>query len=879
MDDSSQPGPGRLARAIVWARWPIVVVWIAVLVLAVTRLPSLDNTAALSNIVPAHSPAQTAQQNVISLFHVPSSSDVVVVERRPAGLPHGVIERHVKAAVAAARAAQTRGARLLGVIPLVNSLGSSWNEHNTTVVDDLFIAPSVDPTTRIAIGQAYARQVGAPGAVTGATPAQTDQLDDISHYLLWITLATIGMIALVVTAYFRSLLAPLVTLGTAGLAYAVAIHGLAWAGQQLGVDIPGEIEPLLVVLLLGLVTDYTVFFLSHARRELRLGASAHEAAASAVARIGPSVLAAGTIVAACSCSLLIAHLQFFRALGPGLAGCALVVTAVAVTLVPAVIAIVGPRLFPGVAGDADEPDVVVVEAAPSGSVDRRPRFASLRGSIRAGREQARAEGRSAVGPVGARMLALRPVAALLAVVCLAGVGLVATVAARDARLGVELVEGLPHSSAAERAAHQASLGFTGGILSPTDVVLQGPGVGRGVAAVERLRESIARRTGVAATLGPSLQTATVQVAPGAPRVMATASGRAARIIVVFRHDPTSAATLSDFRALRSAMPALVRRAGLPAATRVGYAGQTALGTDAIAAVRADFLRIAIALAIITLALLAVFLRALVAPLLLVGSSIAGYLAALGLTMLAIHALYGSFQITYYVPLVGAVLLVALGSDYNVLVAGQIRAESARRRAREAVAVAVPQASRAITVAGVTLAGTFAMLAIIPLRPFRELALLLTIGVLVDTLVIRSVLVPSLLSLAGDRAWWPGPTRRRLPSEVLESETVGAADMRATLCVLAERIGPREASEIARRLPEDLAGALRDADRSEPFDADEFVRRVASRTGVEAPEATQTVTDVFGVLRGALPATELEYMRTSLSPDYAPLLGDVEPTPV
>src|SRR4029077_13950100 len=250
-------------------------------------------------------------------------------------------------------------------------------------------------------------------------------------------------------------------------------------------------------------------------------------------------------------------------------------------------------------------------------------------------------------------------------------------------------------------------------------------------------------------------------APGAPRVLATASGRAARIIVVFRPDPTSAATLADFRSLRDALPALARRAGLPADTRVGYAGQTALGADAIAAVRTDFLRIAIALVVVTLLLLIVFLRALVAPLLLVGSSIVGYVAALGLTMLAIHALYGNFQITYYVPLIGAVLLVALGSDYNVLVAGQIRAESARRRAREAVAVAVPQASRAITVAGLTLAGTFAMLAIVPLRPFRELALLLTIGVLVDALVIRSVLVPSLMALAGDRAWWPGPTRRRL----------------------------------------------------------------------------------------------------------------------
>ena len=301
------------------------------------------------------------------------------------------------------------------MIPLVNSLSRSWNERDTTIVDDLFIAPSVGGDERVAIAARFARRVGAPGSVTGSTPAQLDQLTDINDVLPWITLATIGIIALVVTAFFRSLLAPLVTLGTAGLAYAVAIHVLAWAGKQLGFDIPSEIEPLLIVLLLGLVTDYTVFFLSHARRELRLGRSAREAAALAVARVGPSVLAAGTIVAACSCALLTAHLSFFREFGPGLAGCALIVTAVAVTLVPALLAILGPRLFPGAADDAPDRDASAEQSAPDGRTDRRTRFAGLRGSIRAGRHQARAEGRSSAGTIAPRILASRPVAALLVV--------------------------------------------------------------------------------------------------------------------------------------------------------------------------------------------------------------------------------------------------------------------------------------------------------------------------------------------------------------------------------------------------------------------------------------------------------------------------------
>jgi len=114
------------------------------------------------------------------------------------------------------------------------------------------------------------------------------------------------------------------------------------------------------------------------------------------------------------------------------------------------------------------------------------------------------------------------------------------------------------------------------------------------------------------------------------------------------------------------------------------------------------------------------------------------------------------------------------------------------------------------------------------------------------------------------------------SDALAEVELDTLDVQATLSVLGERIGPREAGEIARRLPPELADALRAAEDTEPFDADEFVRRVAVRTGEDVPEAAQTVTEVFGVLEDMLPATELEYMRAALSPDYAVLLDDATP---
>ena len=153
------------------------------------------------------------------------------------------------------------------------------------------------------------------------------------------------LIALIVGLAFRSIGAPLVALTAAGIAYAIAMRVLPWLGERANVTVPKEIEPVVVVLLLGLVTDYSIFFLSETRRLLRAGDERLPAARGAVAEVAPIVITAGLIVAAGTAALVVGHLQFFRAFGPGLAATTLISLAVAVTLVPALVALFGPRLF------------------------------------------------------------------------------------------------------------------------------------------------------------------------------------------------------------------------------------------------------------------------------------------------------------------------------------------------------------------------------------------------------------------------------------------------------------------------------------------------------------------------------------------------------
>ena len=149
-----------------------------------------------------------------------------------------------------------------------------------------------------------------------------------------------------------------------------------------------------------------------------------------------------------------------------------------------------------------------------------------------------------------------------------------------------------------------------------------------------------------------------------------------------------------------------------------------------------------------------FLRSLLAPLYLLAASVLALLAAFGLTVWIFQGILGYDGLVYYVPVVVAVLLVSLGSDYNVFVVGRIWDEARRRPLRDAVAVAVPQASGAIGTAGLALAASFALLALVPLDQFREIAAAMALGILIDTFIVRSLLVPALVVLAGRAGRWP-----------------------------------------------------------------------------------------------------------------------------
>jgi putative drug exporter of the RND superfamily len=643
------------------------------------------------------------------------------------------------------------------------------------------------------------------------------------------------------------------------------------------------------------VTDYTIFFLSGMRRRLRLGEERIPAARATVVEVAPIVFTAGLIVAAGTGALVVGELGFFRAFGPGLAITTLIALAVSITLVPALIALFGARLFGGDLrhGPQDVTDArdiervrVPADGPRAGSPFARLRLALTRpaNAVRRTKELAEVAQTSRWRLLIARVASARPVALVLAIACIALLVVLAS-GMRSTELGLGFIRALPPGNEVHRAATAASEGFAPGILSPTEIDLEQPGIAGRRDQLARLEDLIGREPGVASVVGPR-----EEPPPPVPPTLTTRDGGAARLAVVFDTDPLGAPAIGDLDRLRGRLPALLRASGLGAPhTTVG--GETAISGETVDGVLHDLRRIGVVAILVNLVLLMLFLRALIAPLYLVAVSILGLAASLGLTTFVFQHVLGHDDLTYYVPFAAAVLLVALGSDYNVFVAGRIWEEARWLRLREAIAVATPAAAKAVTVAGLALAASFALLVIVPLRSFREFAFVMAAGVLIDTFLVRSLLVPALTSLFGEAAWWPGRRLRGMSAEEIVGRVADRAKLPwkeaelltgGTLAALGERITARERRVLAHHLPRELRGPVAKADAApEAFGVEEFLTRARARAGgdgVSDAEMRDYATAVLTTLEEASP-DDLAYVRAQLSEDYDALFGRSRPVDV
>lgn len=339
----------RAAKVFVTLRFLLVPLWIAGAVLAVVYLPSIEQAqsgAIGSRLIPQDAPAAEAEELSKLHFPFPLITRELIVRHDDRGLPPEALQEAAETALAV-RDGQLSGLDgLAAVVPIPNVILEP-EARLTTILYYLYFRPEVYPAEAYDLAQSFAQQHVAPQepegfvGVTGTAPATDARLSIILDYLPIVTAATAVLVALAVGLFFRSPIAPVVSLLTVGIAYLVASRVLGWLGQALGVAVPQEVEPLIVVLVFGIVTDYSIFFLSRFRQRLREGHSARIAAERGSADVIGIVLIAGLIVVLAAGSLVAASLSFLQGFGPALGIAVLIGALVTITFLPGALAIGG----------------------------------------------------------------------------------------------------------------------------------------------------------------------------------------------------------------------------------------------------------------------------------------------------------------------------------------------------------------------------------------------------------------------------------------------------------------------------------------------------------------------------------------------------------
>jgi RND superfamily putative drug exporter len=596
--------------------------------------------------------------------------------------------------------------------------------------------------------------------VTGAAGFGADAIEvfgDINGQLL---LAAGGLVLILLILIYRSPIFWTVPFFTVLFAE-VSSRGFGYLLAEAGVTINGQSGGILPVLVFGAGTDYALLLVSRYREELRRHDSRHEAMQIAMRTAGPAIIFSGLTVMAALLVLLLAEVNGTAGLGPiGAMGVGLAMLFM-LTMLPAALLVVGRRAFwpfvPDGPGGPLEPHpsrwrrlvssllvgglVAAVASAGGGAaagvglaagallnffvlapafhrLDRRVLYPRIERPL-AARHRLTDETHGFFRRVGDRVArAPRRVTGVTIVILL-------VLVAGLLELDTGLTSGNSFRGEVEsvRGSETLAQHFPAGANVPTTVVVPDRADLRPVVAA--LRDAAA----VAAVAPP------VEGPPGT------------KLDVQLRADPYSTEAFDEIPSLRET----VKAAGGP---EVLVGGPTAAEYDLRqSATRDNYVIIPVTLVVVFL-ILAVLLKALFAPFLLVATVVLSFAAALGTGMFISKAVFGFPGIDPSLPLLSFVFLVALGIDYNIFLMARVREETLRHGTREGMLRGLAVTGAVITSAGIVLAGTFGALAVLPLIFLTEIGFIVAFGVLLDTFVVRSILVPALTFLLGRRIWWP-----------------------------------------------------------------------------------------------------------------------------
>jgi RND superfamily putative drug exporter len=709
------------ARVPFWLRWLVpvllVITWLAIAGVGGPTFGRLEEVSSndQASFLPAGAEATAVQDWQAKFRDTDEIPAVIVIESGSAFTPAQLGE---VAALKGELEAVGAGSTVIGPIP---------SEDGKAVQ---FVVPidSAGEVKEIVAELRGAVQASAPEGmktfVTGPAGLTADLVSAFAGIDGILLLAALSAVFVILLIVYRSLLLPIVVLFTSVFALCGAIL-LVFGMAKLGwIQLNGQSQGILSILVIGAATDYALLYVSRFREALTHTTNRTAAALTAWKNSWEPIIASGATVIIALLCLLFSDLNSNKALGPVAAAGILCSLFAALTLLPALLALLGraafwpflPRLLP--------------------ETEREPAIVTG------------LEGQKGVWRATGSLVSRRPRTVWIASVLLL---LVASAGVLQLKAnGVPQTDVILTASNAVDGQDALARHFDAGTGSPVVIV-----------ANEAKAQEVLEQTKATDGVGDAYLLADGGVpiitgaptAPGAPAAPPAPAVRDGKVLI--NATLNSAADSNEAENVVVVLRQELKK--VDDGALVGGVTATALDTNTTA--QRDLVTIIPVVLAVILVILMMLLRSVLAPVLLVASVVLSYGAALGVSAYVFNNVFGFPGADATVPLFGFVFLVALGVDYNIFLMSRVREESLKYGTRPGILRGLGVTGGVITSAGVVLAATFAALGVIPIMFLVQLAFIVAFGVLLDTILVRSLLVPALAYDIGPRIWWPSKLGR------------------------------------------------------------------------------------------------------------------------
>ncbi|REE57465.1 RND superfamily putative drug exporter [Paenibacillus taihuensis] len=727
-----------------WGRWIIVVAWTLAVVLLQIGLPKADELKndALGNFS-SNKPSVQAEQLIKEQFPAGAGIPALLTWHRQSGLSENDLSN--MQALAKELAANPLPHQV-GVVPLdqlpLPALKQQLSEDQTTFVQTILFDKNVDSkglkdgltalekqTDAIftADSHPFQAEVNDPSALsvraTGPVGIAVDATELFSSADVSLLLATVLLVLVFLLLIYRSPVLALIPLIAVGFVYEAITPLLGWMAEQGWIEFDSQSLSIMTVLLFGAGTDYCLFLITKYRSALKLTADKFAALKHAFGSSAGAIAMSGLTVVFSLLVLLMAEFGSIRRFAIPFSLAIFIMMIASLTLVPAFLALLGRASF-----------FPFIPRTPEMEIDR----AKKKGKLLPVLEPKVSLGARLGESVTRRPKQITVISTIILLICV--------FFATQIKYTFDTLSSFPSDSASREGFTLIADHFNAGELAPVQVIVQTDGK----AAVENVRETLAGLPFVkkvsepaAGAKDPSLQSYNVELAT----------------------NPYSMEAISHIPNIRQAAEQALTGAGLPdVQDKVWIGGQTAEQFDTKETTNKDAaVIIPVIIALIALLLLA-YLRSITAMLYLIATVLLSYFSALGLGWLVLHYLLGADALQGLIPLYAFVFIVALGEDYNIFMISSIWKKARHMPLKQAVKEGVAETSSVISSAGLILAGTFAVLATLPIQVLVQFGTVTAIGVLLDTFIVRPFLVPAITVLLGRHSFWPASAKLPQTSE-------------------------------------------------------------------------------------------------------------------